>query len=104
MHTVQRGCSSVVEHNLAKVGVEGSNPFTRSNFQDQRSGDQVSSCCFQTINSVLVTIIIPIFAIILDALMLDQFVTASELLGFALVAAGLLIMDGRLNNYFIKKN
>ena len=24
------GCSSVVEHNLAKVGVEGSNPFTRS--------------------------------------------------------------------------
>ena len=26
------GCSSVVEHNLAKVGVEGSNPFARSNF------------------------------------------------------------------------
>ena len=25
------GCSSVVEHNLAKVGVEGSNPFARSN-------------------------------------------------------------------------
>ena len=24
------GCSSGVEHNLAKVGVEGSNPFTRS--------------------------------------------------------------------------
>ena len=32
MHMVQRGCSSVVEHNLAKVGVEGSNPFTRSKF------------------------------------------------------------------------
>ena len=29
---MRRGCSSVVEHNLAKVGVEGSNPFTRSNF------------------------------------------------------------------------
>ena len=27
-----RGCSSGVEHNLAKVGVEGSNPFARSNF------------------------------------------------------------------------
>src|SRR5580658_9152987 len=27
------GCSSGVEHNLAKVGVEGSNPFARSNFQ-----------------------------------------------------------------------
>jgi hypothetical protein len=26
-----RGCSSEVEHNLAKVGVEGSNPFARSN-------------------------------------------------------------------------
>jgi hypothetical protein len=26
-----RGCSSGVEHNLAKVGVEGSNPFARSN-------------------------------------------------------------------------
>jgi hypothetical protein len=50
MHMVQRGCSSVVEHNLAKVGVEGSNPFTRSNFQDQRSDDRVSSDCFQTIN------------------------------------------------------
>jgi hypothetical protein len=27
----ERGRSSVVEHNLAKVGVEGSNPFARSN-------------------------------------------------------------------------
>jgi hypothetical protein len=25
-----RGCSSGVEHDLAKVGVEGSNPFARS--------------------------------------------------------------------------
>jgi hypothetical protein len=28
---VVSGCSSGVEHNLAKVGVEGSNPFARSN-------------------------------------------------------------------------
>ena len=27
------GCSLGVEHDLAKVGVEGSNPFARSNFQ-----------------------------------------------------------------------
>jgi hypothetical protein len=27
----QRGCSSVVERNLAKVDVDGSNPFSRSN-------------------------------------------------------------------------
>ena len=30
----QSGRSSVVEHNLAKVGVEGSNPFARSKFQN----------------------------------------------------------------------
>ena len=29
----ERGRSSGVEHNLAKVGVEGSNPFARSKFQ-----------------------------------------------------------------------
>gem|GEM_PF-5391545 len=27
---IECGCSSGVEHNLAKVGVEGSNPFARS--------------------------------------------------------------------------
>jgi hypothetical protein len=26
------GCSSVVEHDLAKVGVEGSSPFARSRY------------------------------------------------------------------------
>jgi hypothetical protein len=31
------GCSSGVEHNLAKVGVEGSNPFARSNFCPNRA-------------------------------------------------------------------
>ena len=29
------GCSSGVEHNLAKVGVEGSNPFARSRLKLQ---------------------------------------------------------------------
>jgi hypothetical protein len=29
----QSGRSSGVEHNLAKVGVEGSNPFARSSFR-----------------------------------------------------------------------
>src|SRR5438552_8257430 len=29
------GCSSVVEHDLAKVGVEGSSPFARSRFSWQ---------------------------------------------------------------------
>ncbi len=31
------GCSSGVEHNLAKVGVEGSNPFARSKDADARA-------------------------------------------------------------------
>ena len=31
------GCSSGVEHNLAKVGVEGSNPFARSSFPNANS-------------------------------------------------------------------
>jgi hypothetical protein len=31
------GCSSGVEHDLAKVGVEGSNPFARSNFLFKKS-------------------------------------------------------------------
>jgi len=48
-------------------------------------------------NLMLVTIIVPVFAIILDAILLGQFVTGSDLFGFALVAIGLFIMDGRLN-------
>ena len=48
-------------------------------------------------NLMLVTIIVPVFAIILDAILLGQFVTESDLFGFALVAIGLFIMDGRLN-------
>src|ERR1700722_18811676 len=31
------GCSSGVEHDLAKVGVEGSNPFARSSFSSSRT-------------------------------------------------------------------
>jgi hypothetical protein len=32
----QSGRSSGVEHNLAKVGVEGSNPFARSSFYTEK--------------------------------------------------------------------
>ena len=54
-------------------------------------------------NLMLVTIIVPVFAIILDAILLDQFVTGSDLFGFALVAIGLFIMDGRLNHNLLRK-
>jgi hypothetical protein len=37
VETGASGCSSGVEHNLAKVGVEGSNPFARSSFQQALS-------------------------------------------------------------------
>jgi hypothetical protein len=36
---LRRGRSSGVEHNLAKVGVEGSNPFARSNFRQWLKDD-----------------------------------------------------------------
>ena len=54
-------------------------------------------------NLMLVTIIVPVFAIILDAVLLSQFVTGSDLFGFALVALGLFIMDGRLNYNLLRK-
>ena len=44
------GCSSGVEHNLAKVGVEGSNPFARSIFSKReihRQGAFWRLSCFQ---------------------------------------------------------
>src|ERR1700675_2530848 len=34
------GCSSGVEHNLAKVGVEGSNPFARSKMSQRMQADK----------------------------------------------------------------
>ena len=40
-------------------------------------------------NLMLVTIIIPVFAIMLDALLLNQFVIGANLLGFTLVAVGI---------------
>jgi drug/metabolite transporter (DMT)-like permease len=54
-------------------------------------------------NLMLVTIIVPVFAIILDAILLSQFVTGSDFFGFALVAAGLFIMDGRLNYKLLRR-
>ena len=47
-------------------------------------------------NLMLVTIIVPVFAVLLDAALLGQFVTSTNLLGFAIVTGGLLILDGRL--------
>lgn len=47
-------------------------------------------------NLMLVTIIVPIFAVILDAMVLSQFISFADMIGFIIVAIGLAIMDGRL--------
>ena len=47
-------------------------------------------------NLMLVTIIVPIFAVMLDAMVLSQFISFADMVGFVIVAVGLAIMDGRL--------
>ena len=46
-------------------------------------------------NLLLVTIIVPVFALSLDALLLGQLVSWSAMAGFGLIAFGLSVMDGR---------
>ena len=42
----QRGCSSGVEHNLAKVGVEGSNLFNRSSLSQKTTAEILSEVSY----------------------------------------------------------
>ena len=46
-------------------------------------------------NLMLVTIIVPVFAVMLDAILLQQLISLNTLIGFGVVAFGLLILDGR---------
>ena len=55
----KRGCSSVVEHNLAKVGVVGSNPITRSRFS------KILSILFIRLRHFLLQILSCVFAVII---------------------------------------
>ena len=50
-------------------------------------------------NLMLVTIIVPIFAVTLDAIFLSQWVSVREMLGFGIIAIGLAVMDGRVLSY-----
>ena len=54
-------------------------------------------------NLMLVTVIVPIFAVLLDALVLAQFVSITDGIGFVIVAIGLAIMDGRLGRQKAQK-
>ncbi len=47
-------------------------------------------------NLMLATIIVPIVATALDALVLSQFLKAREIAGFFVILAGLVVLDGRL--------
>lgn len=47
-------------------------------------------------NASLVTLIVPVFAILLGALFLGERLALFELAGMALIASGLLVIDGRL--------
>lgn len=47
-------------------------------------------------NASLVTLIVPAFAILLGALVLGERLTAFEIAGMGLIAAGLAVIDGRL--------
>ena len=54
-------------------------------------------------NLMLVTIIVPVFALVIDAMLLQQFVSYADMAGFVLVAIGLMVMDGRLNRFIPAK-
>ena len=47
-------------------------------------------------NTMLVTIIIPPFALLLDALAIGEFVSPREIAGFLIIALGLLILSGKI--------
>ncbi|MEM7046831.1 MAG: DMT family transporter [Pseudomonadota bacterium] len=52
---------------------------------------------------LLVTLIVPIFAITLDALFLRQLVSLTEVIGFLVIFFGLILIDGRLTTYLKAK-
>jgi len=47
------------------------------------------------INAMLVTLLVPVSAIALGTMVLDEPLTAQKLLGAAIITAGLVILDGR---------
>jgi len=51
-------------------------------------------------NVMLVTLLVPVTAILLGYVVLDEVVTTREIIGALIIASGLLIMDGRLLSRF----
>ena len=53
-------------------------------------------------NLMLVTLLIPPIAIILGAVVLSEDLNSQALLGFAIIAAGMIVLDGRLERALIR--
>jgi len=54
-------------------------------------------------NLLICTVIIPPASIILNSLVLGQVISTSELIGLIVITVGLIILDGRYKNLFLKK-
>lgn len=54
-------------------------------------------------NLSLVTIIVPVFAVIIDGLFLDRWIGAEAIAGFIIVAVGLGVVDGRLVRFITRR-
>ena len=53
-------------------------------------------------NLLICTIIIPLSSILLNAILLVQMITLAEMVGLAIIAIGLLVLDGRIVNIILK--
>ena len=54
-------------------------------------------------NLMLVTIIVPVFAILIDVILLQRWISLQIFLGFIVISFGLLLIDGRLLWAILKK-
>ncbi len=54
-------------------------------------------------NLMLVTIIVPVFAILIDVILLQKWISLQIFLGFIVISFGLLLIDGRLLWAILKK-
>ena len=53
-------------------------------------------------NLLICMIIIPLSSILLNAILLGQMITLAEMVGLAIIAIGLLVLDGRIVNRILK--
>ncbi len=54
-------------------------------------------------NLMLVTIIVPVFAVMIDAMLLQEWISLQTLGGFFIISLGLALIDGRVIKFITKK-